>query len=158
GRLLLWPAAALLALVCAALSLSTFRLLASRAGLPVQRAIKLREVEAPWFTAYILAPGLIMVMLASEVDAPHDWLRIVGYTLATIGGAILLVQAVAVTSWSLHRFRVRMPVKVLFWMTALLFFYLVVPIMIMLGIWDLSVHFRRKALNADNITRRGTDS
>jgi len=154
GRLLLWPFVALLALVCAAISLSTFRALASRAGLPVQRAIRLREVEAPWFTAYVLAAGLALVMVASLGGVPGaDLVRIVGYTLTMIGGVVLVVQAVAVTVWTLHRFSVRKPMQVLFWVSVIPLWVLYVPIMLMLGLWDLSVHFRRKALNADNITR-----
>lgn len=155
GRVLLWPAVALLALICAALTLSTFRLLASRAGLPVQRAIKLREVEAPWPTAYLLAAGLMAIMIASQLDASYDWLRVVGFTVTTIGVAIVLVQSIAVTAWLMSRGSVSLPFRILLWISIFIFWYLALPFLIVLGLWEMTTHFRRTPPKPDNMSRPG---
>lgn len=157
GALILSITIAVLSLVQGATSLWLLRLLATRRGIAARRSRGLREFEADWPVAYLLAFGLLAVMGGSRSESSigrivHDF----GVGIVVLAAIVLIVDGLAVIAWLLHRVRARTSARVVFWTMGVIAWWLMLPMAMAIGIWDIVAHPRRRMSDIDTMDRRTT--
>jgi hypothetical protein len=151
-------AAAVIAFVHGALSLWLLRSGGSRMNVPLRPPIRFREFEADWPVAYLLAAGLVLFMAGDAGGSSFDAVTAVGAVLGTLGALVLLANGMAVVSWLFARARVRVLWRVILWGSLIFAWWIELPVIGALAIWDVVAHPRRKAANVDRMDGRGAGS
>ena len=139
--------AALFAFSAAATAHLVVLLRARRVSDRVRRSWRLRELELHWSFAYVLAAGLVAFMLAGEGSGTATVaLRSVGVGLATLGGLAVLAQGVGLVAWVFARGRSPVWYRVVLTIFALFVLPVTFTVIFFLGVLDLAIHPRRRAL------------
>jgi hypothetical protein len=127
GAATIAPALAVLALAAAVTALWIVRWLGARRGLPIEAPGLIRDVRVHWTVAYLLAGGLILVMLDMLVHSP--WVLAAGVTVVAIAGSAFAVHGAGCLERIMRRANVRTSMRVIAWTLLALsgLFWLVLP-------------------------------
>lgn len=139
------------ALFTAANALWMFRFVAARVELPVHRPHRFREFRPSWGVGYLLAAGLIGIMVGLERGELDDPLTVTGICAVTAAGLVMVAQGASVLAWILHRARIKLGLRLAIWLVLLLGFIQFggVGILLMLAMLDMWRDLRGSARKSD---------
>jgi hypothetical protein len=112
----------------------------------VRRSWRLRELELHWASAYVLAAGLVAVMVAGDgAGSAVVALRAVGIGLSTLGALAVFSQGIGLVAWVFSRGGSPTWYRVALGLFALFVLPVTIALVFTLGVLDLALHPRRRA-------------
>jgi hypothetical protein len=117
----------------------------------VRPAWRLEQLEVHWSFAYVLTAGLVCWMLALEMSGDAGLaMRLVAVALGTLGALAVVSQGTGLVTWITQRGRRPSLVQAIIVVGLLVASPIVLGFLFLMGLLDLAIHPRRRALRADS--------
>jgi len=132
---------------------------ARRTSTRIRRAWRIVDLEVHWSAAYLVALGIVAWLATQDATGGNTWLvgvRAVGVGIGTLGALLLLTQGLGLAAWVFARGRSSRWYRGAVVVLALLVVPVTLLVLFALGVLDMALHPRRKALESGSVPRRGS--
>lgn len=125
----------------------------------VRRSWRLRELELHWSMAYVLALGLVLMMVAGDTGGLAAAItRGFGVGCAVLAALAITTQGIGLVAWMFSRGGAPTWYRVALAAFALFVLPVTLTLLFFLGVLDMAIHSRRRAAKSGNLPGRGSGS